>query len=124
MLEQDIYTVLSASTNVTVIGNASTRIYPITLPQNTVYPAVTYQRISGSPDYALSGHTGKEFVQIQIDAWTTSYSATKTLASMLRKAMEASTLYDAMMDGEQDIYEAEGQLYRISQDYSCWALTT
>lgn len=124
MLEESIYTALTASSYVTVTGGASTRIYPMTLPQNPSYNAITYTRVSGGPDYTLSGASGKEQASIQVDCWSMTYSGSKNLANMVRKVMEESTTYDATMVGESDIFEPEGRIYRVSQDYSCWGYTT
>jgi len=40
MIEHAIYSILSNDSGVTAI---TTRIYPIMLPQNAVYPAISYQ---------------------------------------------------------------------------------
>ena len=122
MLEESICTKLLASTAVTAL--TSTRLYPIFLPQNTTYPAQTYQRISTMPINTISGYSYLENARIQIDSWATSYSAVKTLARATLKAMDASTSYKAVLEMEQDTFEPEVELYRVIQDYSCWQATT
>ena len=122
MLEESICTKLLASTAVTAL--TSTRLYPIFLPQNTTYPAQTYQRISTMPVNTISGYSYLENARIQIDSWATSYSAVKTLARETLKAMDSSTSYEAVLEMEMDSYEPEVELYRVMQDYSCWQATT
>lgn len=122
MLEADIYAHLSTSTGVT--AQTSTRIYPIVLPQNTEYPAQSYQRVGTYPVYSLSGYSSYENARIIIDSWATSYSAAKTLSRATHKAMNAATAFKAIMDGESDLFDPEINLYRVSQSYSCWQATT
>ncbi len=122
MLEVDIYAHLSTSTGVT--AQTSTRIYPILLPQNTEYPAQTYQRVGTNPVNSLSGYSSYENARIIIDSWATSYSAAKVLARATHKAMDAATSFRAIKDGETDLLETELSLYRVSQSYSCWQATT
>jgi hypothetical protein len=94
------------------------------LPQDTAYPSLTYQRISTIPVYSLSGYSNYENARIQIDSWATGYSAVKTLARNLHKAMSSATAFKAVMESETDEMDPELNIYRVSQDYSCWQATT
>jgi hypothetical protein len=122
LLEISIYSHLLASTGVT--AQTSTRIYPLMLPQNTEYPAQTYQRISTIPVNSLSGYLNYENARIQIDSWATGYSAVKTLARNTHKAMDVAIAFRATLESEEDTLDPEMNLYRVSQDYSCWQETT
>lgn len=122
MLEESICTQLLGSTAVTAL--ASTRIYPIFLPQNTLYPAQTYQRVGTMPINNITGYSYLENARIQIDSWATSYSGVKALARVTLKAMDASTSFKAVLEMEMDTYEPEVELFRVMQDYSCWQATT
>lgn len=121
MIEEAIYAHLSTSTALTAI--VSNRIYPIMMPQEPTIPAVTYQRVSNVHINAISGACGLDNIRIQIDCWTTSYSAAKTLGDVLRKAM-ASAPFTALQLSDEDIYDPDTEIYSVSMDYSCWYHST
>ena len=59
MIEEDLYTYLTSDP--TVSGYVSTRIYPVKMPQNVTYPAITYQLI-GSTRTLTQDDTSLEFM--------------------------------------------------------------
>ncbi|MEN6474136.1 MAG: DUF3168 domain-containing protein [Syntrophaceae bacterium] len=122
MLEDALHAHLLASTAVTSL--ASTRIYPVLLPQDPTLPAITYQRISNDPQNTMGGHGDLYNPRIQIDAWARSYSEIKSLELAIRTAMEAASAFSALEMSDQDLYEPDMEIYRISIDFSCWFKST
>lgn len=117
-LESRLYTVLSNDAGVTAL--ASTRTYPVILPQNPTYPAITYQRISGRKMYALGGYTNLENPHIQVDCWAETYPAVESLKTAVIAALRGSTTFAVSDDDDQVIAEDDPNLFRISVDVSCW----
>jgi hypothetical protein len=122
VLEESIFAHLSTSTALTAM--VSTRIYPAMLPENCELPALSYQRISNTPQNTMSGHSGLDNPRIQIDCWATSYGDAKAIGDKTRKAMGAATTFRALQLSDQDIIEPELEIYRVSMDFSCWFAST
>ena len=114
MIEETVYSTLSSDS--TVSGVVGSRIYPIKLPQNCSYEAISYSRIGGPRDVSLSGASGTARARIRIDCWASLYSEAKALMKAVRGAMDALNGALAAM-GEVDFYDDEAEVYRTSIDY-------
>lgn len=122
ILETKIYSVLSGNTTVSAITSA--RIYPVVMPQNPTFPAITYQRVSADHITDLSGFSNLENAHILINIWATRYDTAKELAEDVHVAMDNSTAFKCSLSNDLDGYDHETELYFVSQDYSCWDRTT
>jgi len=107
--EQTLYSTLKNDAGVSAL--VGTRIYPLLLPQNPTYPAITYQRISTRPVMTRTGN-GLDFVRMQIDCYADSYSGVKALAAAVEAAL--STDYEL---GKTDFYDDTLEIFRVSMDY-------
>ena len=122
-----VYNILSNNAALTAL--ISTRLNPIRIPQETTFPAVSYQLISEIPTPTKSGHSHTEFARVQINAYGTTLSSAQSVASAIRTAFEAVSLPGTFnsikcqtieFDGENqtaDDVAAFAGLYQISQDY-------
>lgn len=122
LLETKIYSALAA--NATVAAKVGARIYPLIMPQNPTFPALTYQRISSNQINSLGGFSGLENPHIVINAWGTRYDTVKELAEDVHVTMDAATAFKALMASDIDGYDPDTGLYMVSQDFSCWDITT
>lgn len=112
----------------TVKGICSSRVYPVLLPQRPVFPAITYQRISGASDMALTGATGLSHPRFQVDIWSATYAATQALADAVREALNnysgtvgSVAIGSVVLQSERDQYESEPvALYRVIMDFNIW----
>jgi hypothetical protein len=106
---------------------AGTRIYPQTLPQAPVYPAITYNQVSGVRDRDLCGPTGRARPRITINSWAEVYGDVHTMADAIRSAlngyrgsMGGTVIGNVILDNEFDLFE-EGAgtrgVHRVVQDY-------
>ncbi len=123
-VEVALVTLLKNATGVALL--AGTRIFPMIAPANVAPPFVTYQRISGARDHALSGPTGFAQPRIQIDAFATTYLGAKALGAEIREALDgyrgtvgAVRIGGISLASDQDMYEGEVDppLYRVSMDF-------
>ena len=121
MAEQAIYTQLNT---VAALGS---RIYPLVLPQNVVYPAATYQRIGPTNRFpAFGGDANAVEATIQVDIYdkrAKGYRDLTMLAQSVRAALQRQSNADAIdmfLDTERDEYEAETDLLRKSYDVRVW----
>ena len=84
-LEKGLYSVLTGTSPQT---SAAGRVYP-RLPQNAVFPAVRYQRISTERQRGLAaGRVGVTATLLQVDCLGQSYSAAKDLADEVRAVLD------------------------------------
>lgn len=125
MIESALRTLALADS--TVSGLVGTRMYPLKLPQDPTYPAVTYTRISGPRLYDHGGETGMAEGRFQIDSWGASYSSAKSAAAAVREAIEGyrgttggTEFASIFCVNDSDSYEPqEGDegVWRVSTDY-------
>lgn len=111
MIETDIFDALKG-----LVGN---RCYPLTMPQNPTYPAIVYQRIATNAINRLEGGSSIDQVRVQVDSFSTTYEAAKTLAASIRAAMEAAS-FKATLQTEFDFFEPDIALFQITQDFYVW----
>ena len=64
-----------------------TRVYPVVLPTD-VAPAITYRRLSGTPELTLDGSIAVTSVQLEISAWGGTYDQARTLADAIFAALD------------------------------------
>ena len=99
------------------------RIWPL-VRYNDTKPAITYQIVGTVPQVAVDGGTGDlDNVRVQIDAWADTYDAARQVAAAVRTAM-ASFSTNSVPLIDQDFYEQEPRIYRVSLDFSCWYRTS
>ena len=113
-----------------------TRFYPVVLPENPTWPCASYQLISDTPGYSLSGPSGLDVKRIQIDAWSggptnASFLVAKQIALAIRlllagskstpyfagKLPDGSRVAAILVAGSHDSFEQDARAYRSSVDY-------
>ena len=120
-LETEIRTRLAADG--TVSGEVSTRLYPVKLPQDPTYPAITYNRVSAPRLHHLGGVAGRATVRLSYNSWAETYAGAQTLAAAVRASLDgfngtlATIKCVISLENESDLYEQDVEIYRILQDY-------
>jgi hypothetical protein len=101
----------------------SNRIYPVVLPENPTYPAVTYQRISAVRASAMSTDTGLVQTRVQVSIWSTLYSEAKSVKEQVRAALQrwrgtvlGLVIEDTFIENETDLYQPEIPVYHLPVD--------
>ena len=121
MAEADIYAALN--TGVTALGS---RIYPLKLPQDVLYPAVVYQRISTQRTHAFGRDATPVEPVIQVDVYGhegEGYEAFADVADAVRTVLQrysGGAILDIYLDAERDDYEENTELFRKSFDCRAW----
>jgi hypothetical protein len=122
-----VYNILSNNAALTAL--ISTRLNPVRIPQESAFPAVSYQLISEIANPTKSGHSRTEFARVQVNAYGITLASTESVSSAIRTAFEAVSLPGTFngincqtieYDGENqtaDDTAAFAGLYQISQDY-------
>ena len=117
MAEQAVYSQLAT------IPALGSRVYPLVLPQNVVYPAVVYQRISANRYYTFGRGSRQVEPTIQVDLYASKadgYAAFGGLAETVLSALEG--IAETFIDNERDDFEDDTNLYRKSYDAKVWYL--
>ena len=92
------------------------RVYPLVLPQNVVYPAAVYQRISAIryPAFGQDADAAEATLQVDIYAHRDGgYNAFNTLVQAVRAALQRQATGDAIdmfLEAERDDFEEDTKL--------------
>lgn len=104
---------------------AGARVYPLILPQQPTYPAVTYQQISSVPMHAMGRDGAVTRVRVQVNSWGRTYADARTLASEVEARLSrfqglgsGVNVLDVLRDNEIETYESDTQTRRVIQDYT------
>lgn len=101
------------------------KVFALVIPQGTKLPCITFQRIGGMPANTLSGHSGLEEIDLQIDVWARDYDEAKAIAKAVRSAMPPSgPQFGAHLIEDQDLYEDGTNYFRVNMEFKVWFLET
>jgi hypothetical protein len=125
-------------------GPASPRIYPLVRPQNSVTPAITYQRIAEvradplvKPDPVKPNAPQLTMVRMQYDAWAPSFAAVVDLALKIQQVLKYATtpaptqpappaprvgrdVCAVWFDTQEQGFEAASNTYRVRMDFDVY----
>jgi hypothetical protein len=122
MVEEGITSLLLA--DATLSGLIGTRIYPVLVPSDPVYPLLTYQVVTSKREYTLSNAVTKQKC-IQFDCWGSTYSDSKQVQQALENVLSGynGTLSDGtkvlgtFLDAEHDDFQSDARDYRAISEY-------
>lgn len=83
MIGKVIHTLLTA--DATVIGLVGDKVFPVIVPQNTAFPAVTYETTSSEPIEVIGWQKIADTVNVQINVFAERY----TTAIDIKEAIKA-----------------------------------
>ena len=100
------------------------RIYPNTIPQDVVFPAMTYTRISNDPADTKDGVSKLDSITIDLDIFGIDFNTLKDLAGKVRTALDrfsgtkqSQVIGIIVFLSDHSFYEDEAQVYHITQSY-------
>ncbi len=119
LLGDMLYTRLTTDASLT--GTLSTRVYPDHLPQSPTLPAVSYAIVSRVP---TESNTQIFETRVQFDCWATTYDTAHALANLVQKSLRfyrksdgsgnrILSIYDA---NQGDAYDDEQEIWRVIVD--------
>lgn len=123
MIEFGILNRLVADPTIAALIGAN--VTAVLLPEDTTYPAVTYQRASTVRDYDTSGAVSLSTIRLQVDSWSEDYVQVKQLDAAVRACLDGfsgtlpnGTYVDnTTVDSSYDLYESTARLHRVSTDF-------
>ncbi len=110
---------LQTSLQTALSGLASGGAWNLRAAQNTAPPYLVWQRIISSTNNSTTGASSVQNTRVQIDAYAGTYPAAETLANAIEAAIAACGIAGIKLS-EQDFFEDDTKLYRVSQDFSLW----
>ena len=84
-------------------------------------PYIVYQRVVRVIYNNLQRPSNLQNTRVQIDVYAKTYSAAQQLASAVSLVMQAAPFINLQIS-DQDFYEMQVRLHRVSLDYSIWAI--
>lgn len=124
-LNEAIYGRLQAVVGVTNL--VGTRVYPVVLPQDPIYPAIRYQQLAGSREPTMGSNNGLVNTTVQIDSYSESYAQARQVAEEVRSALQrfrgtvaGVVIEGAFVEGPLDVFEDQIKKYRVQQDFTVW----
>jgi hypothetical protein len=126
MIEDNVYSYLAGQSTITDI--VSTRIYPVILPQNATFPAVSFRAEEHDLNESFSGQNGLTESFYMLDAWGSTYEAARDLADAIRTTLKnhsgsfggAIVQRVTLTSGPIPVYEDEVEAFRLTQIFSIW----
>lgn len=122
-MESALQKLITSSAGFTAL--ASTRLYPVLLPDEAKLPAATYQTISAIPIYALEGRINLTQYRVQIEVFATTYTGAKGLAAAISDVIDAysgvladGSRFDSVtLESYTDLYQSDARVYSVSTDW-------
>ena len=121
-IEGALFSILSAAAT-----NAGSRVYPQRFPDNTTYPAISYNRVSNAITYSRDGDDSQDAVRFQLDLVGTTYEQARALEQQAKAAL---SFYSGTPDREaigriyiqnvQSDFETGTDIYRMIMDIVIW----
>lgn len=112
--EKALRAILVADSDITDL--ISTRVFPLTIPQKTSLPAMTYQLTSADPMTVMTGHDGLTFSTFFLGSFSTSYSTIKDLTEKVRLALDGTTGTYASVSVKEITHETTSDSYTPPQN--------
>lgn len=112
------------TSDATVSGIVSARVYPIALPQDAMLPAISYSRVSTFDKSLTHSGTNKAArTVLQISCWARSALAAKNLANAVKAVLHGysgetsgETIFSSQVVNEVDLFDPEVGIYQIPVD--------
>lgn len=109
-----------------VTGVVSSRIYPVKLPQDPTYPALTYFGVSALRHSVMGNDTGIVERRVQVSAWAETYPDAKDLVNKVRNALQrvrgtynGVEVLDIFLENDgPEIWEDQVNVYQHISDFN------
>ncbi len=121
-IEYKVFACLSADEALgALVGRGSdARIFPAVLIERTQLPAIVYQRINTNPQNYLHGDSRLENARLAISVYADSYELALTIATLVKRALLASTRLQAVWLDQADLFDFETRRRGVVADFSIW----
>ena len=121
------YNILSNYAGLTAL--VSTRLNPLRIPQESAFPAISYNLVSIITSPTNTSHSRTDFARVQVNSFGTTFASATAVAEQVRAAFEVATLPATFngvkcqtieLDSEVQLTDDEAGfagVYQVSQDF-------
>lgn len=116
MIAKAIYGILS--NDVTIDGYVGDKIYPVVIPQNSEFPAISFYISSDTPDHQKVDASTQSSTDVQIKCVHDSYETNTDLSAAVQSALDKikGTYYGVeiqatFFNGTDDLYDSQAQKF-------------
>lgn len=121
------YNILSNYSALTAL--VSTRINPLRIPQESAFPAISYNLVSVIASPTNTSHSRTDFARVQVNSFGTTFASATAVAEKVRAAFEAPSYPNIFNDYYCQAIEFDGEvhltddeagfagIYQVSQDF-------
>jgi len=102
------------------VETVESRVYPVVLPKDAVFPAIRYNRISTIRGYTLNGRDCFPAARFQVDVFADKYTTVQAAWGLLRIALDGFSSVEIeyiTLDNETEDFDDELKLYRVIGDF-------
>jgi len=119
-IHADLYTVLAQYAGLSALVGA--RIYPDTVPADTLKPYCIWQEVSANPMNGLDGRHGLTNYRVQVVSIAVTGLKAREVGEQVRNAMAAeSTRFKCLeIDYGSADFEVGSKLFAVRSDFSVW----
>lgn len=132
MIELALRSLLLENTRVATL--VQSRVHPVHLPQAPVYPAITYQVVTGASEYSHDGPADLANLRVQYDLYAADHLGVLTLRDALMHALSGAKgfygsppveVQGVFRTMETDAYEQQLErsgptVWRKTLDFNVW----
>lgn len=115
-IEEALYSYITTQ----LAARIGTRCYPLRLPENVTYDAITYQRISTQRVQSQDGGSGLVFARFQFSAFSKTFASAETTMAALVAALEGYTdvtIESCLSQDQRSFYDPTVRIYRSQVDF-------
>ena len=95
--------------------------YGVNTAQPATFPYIVFSRVVSVPNVSLRGPSDLQNTRVQIDIFSRGIAEAVSIEAALEAAMNAWAVINLPLSGF-DLFEDEIRAYRVSKDYSIWAV--
>jgi hypothetical protein len=118
MIQDEFYALITTRTSPQM-----TEVYPVSIPQTAVYPAVSYMRISSVRNVNFSEVEDWVRTVFEVNCYAESFNEALNLAEDAKAALNGyrgGNIQLIRLDNELEMLEDAVDLYRVAQQYTVW----
>lgn len=126
-INEALYSYLSNYSGLTdLVGN---RIYPVKMPKNVIYPAITLQIITGLREHLMGSDSNLIATSVRATSWARTFDSAKQVINQVKEALQdySGTMADSVVvqrifteSDQAELYDVKEDVYYISQDFLIW----
>jgi hypothetical protein len=122
-----VYNILSNNSALTDL--VSTRLNPLRIPQESAFPAISYNLVSIIASPTNTSHSRTDFARVQVSSFGTTFASVSEVSEAVRAAFEAPSfpnifndIYCQAIEFDSEVHLVDDEagfagIYHVAQDF-------